>query len=323
MKSSWAILLGLGLLLTGCVSPTTSSEESDSSDLTLGNAAQVSAVTAVSPADLEDSGATTFPTSLEDLTALVLEVATNPSASDQYEIEAAKASALGGEAYAILMTAGSDLMESVDSTFLTEKKLTKSINLSAGDAGGLFSLTKASANASLKAQTFDGSAIANDSGNLKAISTSAQATVDVTVDTSFTVVAQGFLRDALIRVNFGTDALATASQAGDFTSTGTGSLALNFSYGVKASWGLSFNKNGKGGKIILTAESAFKNSQTVDAPVDSIQAGLSLGEDFFSSNQAVTVTAQIYNDDNVLQNTIAYESTIAELFSSAVGLAGL
>lgn len=324
------VLTALASVVLGCQSP----ESNDSgnnptnptnptgTDLTLGDASKVTAVTAVAPSNLVASGATVFPESVDDLWTLGQEILGSKTPAEEQALSAARDAALTGSALEVLSEIRNEVMETATAAFLTEKSYTKQVSLASDSIGETFTLSKATAELAVKASTFDDKAISGDASNLKALTASAKASVDVALNTDSDVAQDSFLRDAKVRVNFGTDALAKATQQGDFTSTGTGTVTGTFAYGINASWGFSVNKNGTGGKIILTASSSYKNSTTVSAPVTSVDA-VATGEDFFESDQAVTVTVAVYNDANVLQKSFSYDSTIADLFSSAVPLTGL
>jgi len=281
--------------------------------------ASVASVTPVVAKDLAPSGVTSgFPVTTTDLQTLFTSVS-NDATTGPDESKALSDSLTASTAKNNLQKTFTDFANSLNTSFLQTKSASLLATLAASDAGSLINILTASLNGQLTATTFGTGDILSNSSNLQSLAASVSASFAANANPSAsTYISNGPIKDARVAVNFGAHATATASTPGVFSSTATGSVTVEVDYSISATLGLSVNEAGKGGKIIANVTSNFTNTKTLTT--QSSQTISNVLNTFIPTGTPLAVTITVYDDNNLVQQTIPYNTTLDSLASSLVSV---
>ncbi len=300
------------LLVASCSSPASGG----SSPATDSTAAKVAAVTPLTPSSLASSGAnsTTLLSSgaVDSLLASLLGDPATPGQWHAIQTDLLDALSVSSTSTATALRNAQTSFYSKLNSFSTSKTASLTATIPAGSLGSSVNLNSGSLDFTINAASFDGSPINSSMSNLKTLSGSFLETFDAGLASGF---PSGPIKDAKLRINFGTDASATADRLNVFVSN-TGNLSVTANGKLSASLALSVNEGGSGGKIIVNADSQFTNTQTYALPATNSLTNIINA--FLPSSSPVTVTVSVYKDDGTLtwSNTYASYSAFTTAFPS-------
>jgi len=315
-KQSLAVATAALLILASCQPATNSPSNSVPS-----TASKVATVTPLTPSNVIDSGATAAPTTIADIKTLVVTAlstdSTGSSPSLQFQTIFADLQNVSGDAQAKVINDALANFNTQLNNFSTAKSASFSADLSGQDLGQYFTIATGTATANLTATTHDGLAISTTSSNIKSLSGSALASVVLNLRTDKLVKdASGAIKDLKVRANFGADAsMTTDSAPSTWTNTTIGKINMAVNYKASASVAISVNTGTLGGKVIVSANSAYDHSKTY-LSTDTLSPD-NLAAEFVPSG--ATFTLDVYDDAGDVKFTKTYDSVakILEDFNKA------
>jgi len=203
------------------------------------------------------------------------------------------------------LSAAKDLGESLEEqialiqehlqAFSTTKQLDETINVSGEAIGTYLTFTKGEATLKANAETTDNTAIDEDWSNLKKISGDASLKIEIN-PTNALYSSKSAIKDVKFKTNAAGDGQLIMPTSEENPPTAT----LNYTESL--SIGLSFSKNEKGGKFILTENA--ERSGAID--ITKLEGDPSEVEGALVPH--ITITLKVYNDANEQKFSKTYSS---------------
>ncbi|HPW02476.1 MAG TPA: hypothetical protein PLQ30_08245 [Rectinema sp.] len=189
----------------------------------------------------------------------------------------------------------SDIQAALEA-FPNTKELDETINVSGEAIGTYLTFTKGEATLKANAKTTDNAAIAEDLSNLKEISGDASLKIEINPTNALYDIGSA-IKDVKFKTNAAGDAKIVS------TSEGNAELPkITLNYTESLSIGLSFSKNEKGGKFILTENA--KHSGDIDA--SALEGDPSTVVNNLITE--ITISLKVYDDNNQVKFSKTYSS---------------
>jgi len=275
-----------------------------------------------SASSLKKSGATTVPTTEEEIFAAFAgaeNMDTDPFVTDLQEFLNSfesknsskekgleKARSIGEKA----LFAAKDLVSSLETQideiseaiedFPNTKKLDEKINVTAENIGTYLTFTKGEATLKANANTTDGGPIVEDyDGNSNLQELSGEASLKIEINPIKALYNSG---SAIKDLRFKTNTTGNAKIIMPESDENPPVITLNYTESL--SIGLSFSKNEKGGKFILTENA--KHSGDIDAAALNLEGDSSTLVNILVPE--ITISLKVYDDNNQVKFSKTYNS---------------
>lgn len=299
MKKAFLFIAVAALVIAGC---STSTSTTDPTDIT--------EVQEFSPSTINDSGATTIPTSETEIEQAFAGINTESDSVFQ-DISALFSN---NESKAIFSKNALTFVKSLSSSFNsqitqiqqdftnfpTTKKLDETLNLSGEDIGTYFTLTKGEATLTANATTSDNNAIASDGSNFKSLSGEGTAQIEINPTSALTTTSS-VIKDFKLKTNLGATGSISTKTVNSVLQPDKISLAYAESFG----FGLSINADGKGGKI------TFKEDASYSGDLDYAVLMSKANDEEALANYIIpdiTITVKVYDDNDQIKFNRTYTS---------------